>query len=190
MDNMAMGTLQIRDESISTPLSAYYRAVDDLTQAVVCPRCESDVYSFGMNLEYFVGSIFLALADIKKGASKLDFTNLAMKQLDRKEKIVKINNDALNRLLQYFYDNGGPIIESPVDEKTASKIAPRFKKIQDNFFDKMEVLVNQSSAGHIVDQMEIKIDNIIFEMYTAMKALYKEDELRNAFDKMIRIRQG
>ncbi len=185
-----MTTNAIRNQSISTPLgTAYSRAVDELMKAVSCPRCECEVYAVGISLEYFVGSIFLALADIEKGTRKPDYTHLAMKQLERKEKIVEINNDKLNQLLQYFYDNGGPIIELPVDEQKVARIAPRYNTLVNDFLHRMTVLVNESCAGTIkADQMETEVGANILEMYTAMKALYREYELRNAFDELIRIR--
>lgn len=185
-----MTTNAIRKPSITTPLgSVYSRAVEDFAKGISCPRCECDVYSIGISLEYFVGSVFMAMADADKLAPKADYTHLAMRQLDRKEKIVAINNDKLNQMLQYFYDNGGPIIEPPVDEQKASKIMPRFNSLINAFFDRMDVLVHESFTGKInVSEMDNEINTFVLEMYTTMKALYREYELRNAFDELIRIR--
>lgn len=185
-----MTTIAIRNESLPEPLgTAYSRAVDEFVKAVSCPRCECEVYAVGISLEYFVGSIFLALADIDKGSPNAECTHLAMMQLERKEKIAEINNAKLNQMLQYFYDNGGPVMEFPVDEQRVAKIAPRFNALVNSLLHKMDALVIEASAGHIkIDQMEAEIGSSILETYTAMKALYREYELRNAYDELIRIR--
>lgn len=185
-----MTTTAARNRSVMTPLgSAYARAVEDFIKSVSCPRCEYDVYAIGISLEYFVGSVFVALAEMDRNVSGSEYTRLAMMQLERKEKIVAVNNNKLNQMLQYFYDNGGPIIEPPVDEQKAARIAPRFNAIINEFCDRMDVLVNESSSGRMgAREMEKETNAAVLEVYTASKALYREYELRNAFDDLLRFR--
>jgi hypothetical protein len=76
-----------------------------------CPRCEDDVYSIAISLQYYTGAKYLELADRNLGAAKGIYTSLAMRQLDIKEAIAKIANDKLNLQLHYFYNNGGPAMD-------------------------------------------------------------------------------
>lgn len=190
MNLMAAGTVTFREEKPSTFISdAHFKVADDFLTLVNCPRSENDVYSFAIKLEYYIGSLFMALAEIKEGNAKADCTNLAFKQLDRKEKIAKINNDKLNELLQFFYDNDGPIIEPLVDEKRSREITPLFRSILDKFLNQMDIIVKMISTGNIAaNQMELKINSYLIEMYTAMIALYQEEEMRRAFGEMIQVR--
>ena len=185
-----MTTTAATKQKVITPLgSAYTRAVEDFVKAITCPRCEYDVYAVGIALEYFVGSVFMTLAEMGRDVARSEYTHLAMMQLERKEKIVAVNNNKLNQMLQYFYDNGGPIIEPPVDEQKAARIAPRFKAIINEFCDRMDALVTKASAGRIgVREMEKETNAAVLEVYTAMKALYREYELRNACDYLLRFR--
>lgn len=185
-----MTTIAIRSHNLATPLgSTYSRAVEDFSKAISCPRSECDVYAIGIGLEYFVGSVFMALADVEKIAAKSEYTQLAMRQLDRKERIVAVNNDKLNQMIQYFYDHGGPVIEPPVDEQRTDKITPRFNTLINEFFNRMDVLVSEAYADRTdVDEIENEIDASVLKMYTTMKGLYREYELRNAFDEIISIR--
>ncbi len=185
-----MTTTAATNRKVMTPLgTAYTRAVEDFAKAVVCPRCEYDVYAIGISLEYFVGSVYMALAEKDRDVSSSEYTHLAMMQLERKEKIVAVNNNKLNQMLQYFYDNGGPIIEPPVDEQKAARIAPRFNAIINEFCNRMDVLVNEASAGRMgAREMEKETNAAVLEVYSAIKALYREYELRNACEDLLRFR--
>ena len=184
-----MTTTAARNRSVMTPLGSAmperWRISSRPSVVPVVIRCLCHRHL----LEYFVGSVFVALAEMDRNVSGSEYTRLAMMQLERKEKIVAVNNNKLNQMLQYFYDNGGPIIEPPVDEQKAARIAPRFNAIINEFCDRMDVLVNESSSGRMgAREMEKETNAAVLEVYTASKALYREYELRNAFDDLLRFR--
>ncbi|MEN6463337.1 MAG: hypothetical protein ABFC94_18455 [Syntrophomonas sp.] len=163
---------------------------EEIANPVVCPRCVDEIYSLGVSLQNYIGSIYLELTVLNKGPKKNLYTNLALNQLVVKKEIEKLANDNLNRLLAYFYDNGGPIMEVPVSEKLAKEIQPFFNRIVNSFLNQVDFLVNRTSKGEMsANDLNIEINNHIISMYTAMGKLFQVDEMQNAFNELINVRE-
>lgn len=189
MNTMAAYNAETFTEFVIPLRSIHAHAVEELIGSVKCPRSELDVYSFAIDMESYLSSVFAALANTRRGSSKMACTNLAFKQLERKEVIAKVNNDRLNIIMQYFYTNGGPIIEPPVNESRAKEIEQHFTYILANFIDQMDILVRMGSTGNIkIDRLADKVKIYIIDMYKAMEALYWENDMQKAFDAMIAAR--
>jgi hypothetical protein len=166
------------------------KAADEIASSVVCPHCVDEVYSLGISLQNYIGTIYRDSAMVNKGVNKNLFTDLALNQLGIKNKIEKIARCNLDRLLMYFYDNGGPIIEAPVCEESAKEIQPFFDRIVANFLDQVEFLVNKTYKEEMTaNSLNTEINNHITSMYIAMGKLFQADEIKNAFSELISIRE-
>ncbi len=169
----------------------YSQAADKFTRTVPCPRSMNDVYSLAVSLQYCIGDTFLELAELNQGSQKDLYTQLALKQLDAKAEIEKLANANLNRLLSFFYNNGGPIIEPPVTNEQARDIQPFFNRIMYNFYDQLDSIVELTSND---SKSEIDLEKLtntyIVNMYSTMSKLFRADEIITAFDELIRIRDN
>ncbi|MDD3364832.1 MAG: hypothetical protein PHZ03_07625 [Syntrophomonas sp.] len=164
---------------------------DELVNLELCPRSVDDVYSLGVRLQYYIGAIYLELDAMNQGSKQIPYTSLALRQLEGKEEIEKLVNDNLNRLLWYFYNNGGPIIEAPVSEQVAKELQPFFNRIMANFLNQLDVMVNMTFNGDIsAIDLDDSINNNIIAMYTVIAKLFKLDEIKNAFNDLISIRKA
>jgi len=153
-----------------------------------CPRSADEVYSFGVSLQYYIGDIYLELEALTQGEQRLYYKNLALSQLNVKQEIEKLANENLNRLLWYFYNNGGPIIEAPVTDNMAKEIQPFFNRIAVNFMNQLDVLVRLASKGNMSpSEMESTINEGIIDMYTTMGMLFNTDEIQDSFNELIEI---
>lgn len=167
------------------------KAAEKTAISASCPRCMNDVYSLGISLQYFIGNIYLKLADTNQGNTKNYYEKLALKQLNGKEKIEKLAKAHTNELLSYFYNNGGPIIEPPLSEQEAKEKQPFFNRIINNFLVKLEASLDLNSNSIInPEELENVINSSITELYTNLGKLIQVDEIIQAFDELISIRNG
>lgn len=172
-------------------LKVHTRAAEKFSRKIPCPRNINDVYSLGVSLQYCIGETFLEMAELTQGSQKNLCTQLALKQLDAKAEMEKLANANLNRLLSFFYNNGGPIILSPVSDDQAKEIQPFFNRIMSNFFDQLDGSVQRTLRDSMdVDELNQVINKILVDMYTTMKKLYQADEMVTAFNQMIKIREN
>jgi hypothetical protein len=154
------------------------------------PCSADEVFSLGVSLQYYIGAIYLELAESNQGPHKVQYKDLALGQLEGKVEIEKLAKDNLNRLLTYFYNNGGPIIERPVSELMSKGIQPFFNRIVANFLDQVNALVQRVTEENIsASQLEETINNYIITMYTSMCKLFLVDEIQTAFKELIGVRE-
>lgn len=167
-----------------------FKASNELKNPVACPKNVDGVYSLGVSLQNYIGAIYLELNSMNKEYKKNIYTNLALNQLGIKKEIEKLAKDNLNRLLAYFYENGGPIIEAPVSEQSVNEIRPFFNKIVTNFINQVEYFANRASIGEMsTDALDNEINGQVISMYQAMSSLFKIDEMENAFKDLISVRK-
>lgn len=156
-----------------------------------CPCSVDQVYSLGVRIQYYVGDIYLELERLNQGVAKNQYKKLALSQLDGKNEVEKLANINLNKLLSYFYNNGGPIIDSPVSEQMARELRPFYIRISTNFLKQLDLIVSLASKGYMsVSELECTINNSVTEMYSAMSMLFPVDEMKEAFDDLTRVRES
>lgn len=155
-----------------------------------CPRCEHDVYAFAMRIQYYIGSLFLELADRNKSC-KAAYTSRAAAQLTMKDKIAGYSNERLNDLLRiFYYVNEGQVIPPPVSETMAETIQPDFDAKLTSFIKQLDEIVAAASIGKLtVEEAENQINAGVIEMYSQLKAVYQAEEIQTAIEEMIRIKQ-
>lgn len=155
-----------------------------------CPCSVDQVYSLGINIQYYVGDIYLELGRRNQEPDKNQYKSLAMKQLDGKNAIEKLANINLTRLLSYFYNNGGPIIEPPLSEEMARDIQPFFTRISSNFMEQLDVIVDMVSKTSLsAHELEHMISGNVIDMYTTMSMLFPIDEIKDAFNDLIGVQE-
>jgi hypothetical protein len=153
------------------------------------PCSVDQVYSLGVRIQYYVGDIYLELERLNKGSSKNQFKNLALKQLDAKDQIEELAKMNLNRLLTHFYNAGGPIIVPPISERMAQEIQPFFTRISANCLKQLDAIVWMVSKGSFsASELEFTINDHINDMYTTLSMLFPVDEIKDAFNDLMRIR--
>ena len=167
-----------------------YENVNDVSKTITCPRYSNDVYALGVNLQYYIGDMYLQLAEISQGEVKSQFKRMAVNELEIKQQIQQKNNAYLNELLSYFYNNGGKIIEAPLASEQAKEIHPFFNRIINTFIKRLESWVVLAAEGTVTpDQLDSMISYDIIEMYGNMCKLFKVDEIDKAFEALIRVRE-
>lgn len=164
------------------------KSADEFVNPVVCPRCADEVYSLGISLHDYIGDLYLKLAEINKGENN-PYTNLILNQLAAKKEIENIAKYNLNKLLAYFYNNGGPIIESPVSEQSATEIQPSINRIVASFLNRVDFILSRASNGDIsARDLDNEINNDISFMLNAMGKLFQNNAMQNAFSELISVR--
>lgn len=175
----------LRERNISN------RTSDELVNLEPCPRSVDDVYSLGVRIQYYIGAVYLELDGMSKGSKQTVYTALALKQLEGKEEIEKLVNENLNRLLGWFYNNGGAIIEPPVSEQLAKELQPFFNRVMANFLYQLDVLMKMTAKGDIsASDLDESINNNIIALYTVLCKLFKDEEIKDAFNELIGIRKA
>lgn len=155
---------------------------------ISCPCSAEEVYSIGIDLQYLIGDMYLNLVNSSKGSMKSTLKELAMKQLDKKVKIQKLANINLNEKLNYFYNNGGPIIEPPVSKRQAQEINGFFTRIVNNRLNQINVIINKANDyNDDLNDLENEVNQIMKRMFTDLANLYNEDEIISAFLAMNRL---
>lgn len=167
----------------------YIKAADELVNPMECPRCVDEVYSLGISMQHYIGSIYLQLITMNKGPKSL-YTHLTLKQLGIKEEIQELANHNLDRLLMYFYNNGGPIIEPLVSEESAREIQPRFDGIVADFIKQVDSAIGKIIRSNVnPGRLDYEINDYAVGMYSAMEKMYKVDEMKKAFKELSDMRK-
>ncbi|KUG03996.1 hypothetical protein ASZ90_018585 [hydrocarbon metagenome] len=167
-----------------------YKVVDNETKTIPCPRNMNDVYSIGTNLQYYIGDIYLHLAELSQRDLKPQYKKMAIVELEIKQQIQEVNNARLNELLGYFYNNGGAVIEPPLTYMQSKEIQPFFTRIIDTFTSRVEDSFVLAADGSISPgRLESMINYDIIEMYTNLSKLFPVDEISKAFRQLIVIRK-
>lgn len=167
-----------------------YENSDHGYQIISCPRYKKDVYALGINLQYYIGDMYLQLAEISQGEVKSQFKRMAVTELEIKQQIQQINNANLNELLSYFYNNGGKIIEAPVASEQTKEIHPFFNRILNTFIKRIESWLVLAAEGTVTpDRLDSMVSYDIIEMYGNMCKLFKVDEIVRGFEVLIKIRE-
>ncbi|MGE5370643.1 MAG: hypothetical protein ACM3QZ_01530 [Solirubrobacterales bacterium] len=162
-----------------------------LARPIVCPRCENDVFALAAHLQYYIGAKYLELADYHKRSAKRVYMAMAIRQLDRKDQIAALANARLNRQLRVFYNNGGPVIDLPVAEATAALIQPAFEQIIASFTSLLDEIA--SPAGSELKKpsdVEKRVNSLMIDMFTAIGAMYRDEEVHNAFADLVKMRKA
>ena len=118
IENEFYMTNQIREEIKSG------RAKEMIQDMGQCPRSADEAYSMGVKMQGFIGGI---MAENISEAGSREEREAVKRQLAIKNRIRQLADFNLNQLLDYFYNNGGPVIEPPVSEHTAKDIQPFFR---------------------------------------------------------------
>jgi hypothetical protein len=168
-----------------------YTEVDNGSQTISCPRYMNDVYTLGIDLQYYIGDIYLQMAEISRGDIRSQYKKMAVSELEIKEKIEKINNARLNELLTQFYNNGGQIIEAPLTSDQAKELQPFFNRLLDTYFKRLESLLVLAAEGSITpERLDRMINFDTLEMYGSVSKLFKVDEIVQGFNNLISIRES
>lgn len=166
----------------------YTDEADNSLKPISCPRYINDVYSIGTNLHYYIGDIYLQLAEGKQGNIKQQYKTMAIVQLEIKDEIQKVENVCLNEMLGYFYNNGGTIVESALSYQDSQAIQPFFNRILDIFTKKVDLLTVLAANGRITPgRMESIINYDLVELYSKMSKLFPVDKMVRAFDQLVTI---
>lgn len=180
--------IKLNPESIKMP-KYRTKATGEIANSVACPRGVDEVYSLGVSMQNYIGAIYLELTDLSKFPKKNLYTGLALHQLKVKKEIEKLGNYNLDRMLEYFYNNRGPIMEPPVSEESIREIQPAFDRNVAAFLTKIDFLVNRTFKGEMSPRdLDTEISRQIVAMYTAMRNLFHDDEMQQAFDELINVR--
>lgn len=155
-----------------------------------CPRCEHDVYALAIKMHYYIGAIYLDLADSNKN-NKAAYTSLAAVQLAKKDEISRHSNERLDQLLYvFYYVNEGQVINPPISEIMAEEIQPDFDAILTFFMNQIDDIVEAAINENLdITEVENKIAACMVETCTQISMLYKVDEIQKAFDEVLRISQ-
>jgi hypothetical protein len=171
-------------------LSQENKPIHNLVDSVVCPRCVDEVYALGISLQNYMCNLYLELADLNKGKAN-PYTNLVLEQLKIKKEIENLAKDNLNKLLAYFYDNGGPIIESPVSEQAAEQIQPYINKVVSTFNNQIDFLANRAFQGNFAaSDLDGQLSECIKLMYSAMSSQFRIGAMQEAFSDLVSLREG
>lgn len=158
------------------------KAAYELVNSIPVPRSVDDVYSIGSNLQYCIRAKYSELADVSGKNMKAQFTDLAVRQLKIKKEIDKAANYNLNTLLHYFYQNGGPIMEDPVNETMAKDLRPFFTRLTGNFLTSLDQVADDAYMGKMsAAEMETAVNNSISSLYGTAAQLFPVDVMQKAF---------
>ncbi len=158
---------------------------------ITCPRYIHDVYSIGTNLQYYIGDIYLQLAEVSQEDLKNQFTKMAFEEFEIKNKIQKIDNAHLNELIGHFYNSGGSIIEPALSYQRFKARYPFFNRILNIFTKQVESSMMLAANGSIsAGDLKSMVNYGIIQMYTNLSKLLQVSEIAKAFEEMIAIREG
>jgi hypothetical protein len=167
------------------------QAAYELAKSIPCPRNVSDVYFMGSSLQYCIRAKYLEIVDLNQRATGTVCAELAVKQMDIKKEIEKVGNQKMNLLIQYFYENGGPIIEDPVSKQMVKEIEPFFNRLMKNFLESLDEAADKAALEKInASELEATINHEIIYLFGAMGNLFRVDEIRKAFNDLIGIRRS
>ncbi len=180
MENEIYMTNLVMEE---TKIDRARQMIQDMGQ---CPRSADEAYSMGVKIQGFIGGI---MAENFSGVGSREEREAVKRQLAIKNRIRQLAEFNLNQLLDYFYNNGGPVIEPPVSEYTAKEIQPFFNRIAVNALTQMMEAAEQYQGD--LQEAVMSITDIIVSMYEAMSKLYPEaNEVKTAFAEMRELHQN
>lgn len=171
----------VRMEIGRSPIPAG-KAFGTLMKIDQCPRNINDVYGLGVRLHNYILDRYLELAALDNWSEKSLCENLAGEQLKGRQQIESMAEYNLNRMLTYFYNNGGPVIEDPVSEMEARLILPFFTRIMVNFEKHVHALLMSAIKGQTLTRhIEASINGMLISTYSAISDLYQNADMQDAF---------
>ena len=157
---------------------------------IAYPRSVEEVFSLGIGFQYFIGSIYMEIAECRTTKQKGEFVRLALRQMDIKDKIVKLANANLNNVLRYFYENGGPVIETRVEEIDKGKQS-FFDKLIINCLQQVDIVVEIALKGEMAaSEVEKAINGYFVDLYTDLGKLVSSGQIKNAYAQLIEVRMN
>ena len=161
-------------------------SITEFVNLHACPCSVQEVYTLAISLQYYIGNLYLEIADISHEPQKTLYTNLAMRQLETKNDLQRICNDYLNELMYRFYKAGGPIIDDRLSELQLKDIQAFYKRILTNLLLHFDLLVDMSFNGSLsIEQMLTEISDYTFHTYTTLGKLYSDNKIQRAFNELI-----
>lgn len=173
--------------TINSVLAINYRtkAAYEAVRSVTCPRCASDVFSLGVYLQYCIRAKYLELAELNQGEAKINYQRLAEQHLQEKNALQKIAKFELNRLLAYYYDHGGPVMEPPLSEQRAKKINPLFNHFVTLFIDQLDDIFVAAYERKIKpDELDLAVRRQTAGLYDQVARLIPIDEIKDALGEL------
>jgi len=156
-----------------------------------CPRYLKEVYDLGADLQYYIGDMYLQLAELSQVKIKATYQKMAVHQLEMRQRIERLNEAHLNEILTHFYNNGGKVVEAPLASEAAKELQPFFNRMMDTFLKRLESALVLAAEGSISpEQLGSMIDNDITEMYRNLGKLFQVEPIVRGFEAMIRIREN
>jgi hypothetical protein len=156
-----------------------------------CPRYLKEVYDLGADLQYYIGDMYLQLAELSQVKIKATYQKMAVHQLEMRQRIERLNEAHLNEILTHFYNNGGKVVEAPLASEASKELQPFFNRMMDTFLKRLESALVLAAEGSISpEQLGSMIDNDITEMYRNLGKLFQVEPIVRGFEAMIRIREN
>lgn len=153
-----------------------------------CPCSVQEVYSLAISLQYYIGNLYLEMADGSQEPQKSQYMSLAMRQLENKKNLQKICNDYLNELMDCYYKTGGPIIDDRLSESQLKDVQAFFQRILTNLLLHYEILVDMSSNGSMsLSQMSAEIDSYTLFTYSTLGKLYSDAKIQRTFNELTKL---
>lgn len=180
------GTMRRIRLDIGSEASPAVKAFGTLIKIDQCPRNVNDVYALGVRLHNYIVDRYLELAALDNWTEKALCEDLAGEQLKGRRQIESMANYNLNKLLTYFYNHGGPVIEDPVPESEAQLILPFFTRIMVNFEKHVHALLMSAIKGQTLSShIEASINGMLISTYSAISDLYQNADMQEAFMELI-----
>jgi len=166
------------------------KAAYETARSVVCPRSASDVFSLGICLQYCIRAKYLELAELNRGEVKVEYQQLAGQHLQEKNAMQKLAKLELNRLLAYYYDHGGPVMEAPVTEQQVKEINPFFNRIVTLFLDQLDDLFASAYNREISPrELDLAVRHQAAELHDQVARLIPVEEIKDALSELTEVGQ-
>ncbi len=150
------------------------------------PCSVEEVFALAISLQYYIGNLYLEMADICHEPQKTEYLNIAMQQLENKKAIEKSCNDYLNELMDYFYKTGGPIMDDRLNELQSKELQAFFQRILTNLLTHFDILVDMSLNGSLsLEQMRTEVNYYTLHSYSSWSKLYRNVKIQRAFNELM-----
>ena len=150
------------------------------------PCSVDEVFSLAISLQYYIGNLYLEMADICHEPQKTEYLDIALQQLENKKTIENNCNDYLNELMDYFYKTGGPIMDDRVSELQSKEIQAFFQRILTNLLTHFDILVDMSFNGSLsLEQMQTEVNYYTLHSYASWGKLYRNVKIQRAFNELM-----
>ncbi len=188
MSNVYMIENECYDEILDAEIAKLNQVNEVLKDMGSCPRSIDEVYSMGIKVVNFIGNIYGEMA--AKHCDDRSLQGEINRQLVFKNRIQQLADHNLNQLLDYFYSNGGPIIEPPVSEQTAKEIQPFFSRITVNALTQIAALTDRNQAVSPAEASEV-ISAVTVNTYEGISRLYAgSPEVKAAFEELMQLHKN